>query len=487
MNYLKQDSTTYFLRIFTLSLLLFSLFLNTARAVGLPDLGSQDQIAYDNKTEQKLGRAFTNALHTQYTLNYDPEVVHYIRQLGHKIASYTGDAREFTFYIIENPSINAFAGPNGVIGIHAGLIQAAETEDELASVIAHEIAHITQFHLSRRHEQMASKSSLTSFATILAAILIGVYEPTAMMPAIMAGMGLNIESQLKNSRQHEEEADSVGISLLHKAGYDPHAMGSFFSKLDQVSINNTFKMPEILRSHPVTQHRIASAENRADLMPYKSSAEANHSLALIKLRLASKSASTSTTFNKPVFLNEFSQCYFQNATVLRNSQYKRNYSCLQSAILKYPDEPLYTSLLIELVIQDKSPSNELKQFALRQADIQYALFPSSNAIVLRYSELLLKYDSVEKAIALLIKQLDNNRYQYFISKKLSEIYSAQNKLAQAYFFKANSEFSIDNIERTLHLLEQASKYTTPAENDLIRKIETLSNISNNLLNLEKKL
>ena len=455
----------------------------SVQATELPELGSQDLIAYDQQTEKDLGRAFTSALHSQYPLNYDPEVINYIRQMGHRIASQTGQAREFRFYVINNSAINAFAGPNGTIGIHTGLIQAANSDDEIASVIAHEIAHITQRHLSRRHQLNNSQGNLASFATILAAILIGAYEPTAVVPTIMAGMGLNIEKQLKNSREHEAEADSVGISMLQKAGYNPHAMASFFARLAKENQHNEYTVPEILLSHPVTDSRIAEAENRAQSMYTQAATPKQNSLQLIKHRIAT----TDSLFNLGAMAKDYdtnptdaSLCYKKSLNSLHNKTGK-DITCLKELALKHPEQSLYSNLLLESMLNKQKPTPTEAEFLLEQADFQLALFPNNLASLIRYSDLLLLLNKTQLATELLTKYAKESRYQYLINKKLSEIYAKQNRLGEAYFFKAVSEFNIGNIERTTYLLTQAKKFNQPENKSLTKKITLLSNISNNLL------
>lgn len=452
----------------------------------LPELGSPDLVHYDPQTEAAFGRAFTTTLHTQYDLNYDPEVITYIRQVGHKVASQLGEPRHFRFYVINNPSINAFAGPNGIIGIHTGLILAAKDEDELASVIAHEIAHITQRHLSRRLEYQAKQGNAMQFATILAAILIGAVDPSAATPILMAGTGLNIENQLKNSRQHESEADSVGISLLHKSGYNPHAMSRFFARLALEGQNRTFNPPEILRSHPVTENRIAEAQNRADNMGQQSSKEINDSLQLIKLRLQRSIYIEEESIYHTTKLTPEQACYQSNLQTLDKNRETSNLTCLKKLAQSHPEQPLYTELLLEIFSQTDKPSKQLKSFVETQAEFQMALHPNNVGVLIRYGKLLLKLNQEEKAISLLINKTTNKKYQYLAHKLLAKTYANKKDFASSNYFYASSQFNIGNIEATKYFLEQAEKQNTNTNKLLTRNIMLLTNISNNLLNSNKK-
>jgi predicted Zn-dependent protease len=472
-----------------LALLTLPVFVSAAE---LPDLGAPDLVEYDQQTEEKLGRAFTTSLHTNYTLNYDPEVVSYIRKIGHKIASHTGDKRHFRFYVIDNDSINAFAGPNGVIGIHTGLIQAVQSEDELASVIAHEIAHITQRHLSRRYEYQSTEGNVASIATLLAAILIGIYDPNAGMATLMGGMGYNIEQQLKNSRAHETEADSQGIELLYKANYNPYAMGDFFARLSKANRNNNASLPEILRTHPVTSQRLAEADNRAQTMPPLKTKSSDDSLNLIKLRLNRSNRKTNSA--DLLFLKNRQSpaevCYQLNLLSLHeqneNADLKSTRQCLWQYMMNDPEQTLYSNLMIESVIKNIPNDNNSLTRILNYAEYQQALNPTDISVLLRYAELLIKLDKIDDAIHLLESKSNVQNYQYQVNKKLAEISAQQNKNAEAYYYQAVAQMDIGNIRRSEYLLKQAVISVTTEGSTLKQKILLFTNKHTNLLKNKDK-
>ncbi|WP_172959673.1 M48 family metallopeptidase [Thiomicrorhabdus aquaedulcis] len=431
-------------------------------AANLPDLGAPDLIEYDQATEKKLGDAFTTALHTQYTLNYDPEVVDYIRRIGHKITGVIGDNRHFSFYVIDNPEINAFAGPNGVIGIHTGLIIAVESEDELASVIAHEIAHVTQRHLSRRYEYQNSTGNLGSIASLIAAVLIGMHDPSAGMATLMGGMGLNIEQQLKNSRQHETEADQHGIGFLHKAGYNPHAMGDFFGRLDKASQFNAFSMPEILRTHPVTAGRLAQAQNRAETLPPFIAPAPNYHLKIIQARLAQ------AVLNKNTALpNSDLACYqktLQQLALYNEQKDKDHTDCIITLAYAQPQQPLYANLLFESIV--KKPTLYTKELAKHIALGQYMheLHPQNLASMIRYTDLLIQNQQTTLAIQTMLNHIQNNAYGFLTYEKLVQLYQQQQKYNYAYYYSALAQAKIGNLRRTVYLLSQAKKETAKHNN-----------------------
>lgn len=459
------------------------LFMQNLHAAPLPELGSSHHAAFSEKTEANLGRAFLSALHEQYSINDDPETVTYIRSLGQQVAQHSQPARNFTFIVINNDSINAFAGPDGIIGIHTGLIQAAQSEDELASVIAHEIAHITQQHLMRNQTIHAKQGNLTQFATILAAILIGSQDSSAIMPTLMAGMGANIEQQLKHSRQHEHEADHIGIELLFNAGYDPSAMSRFFARLDKTQQYNVHQPPEILRTHPVTANRIAQADNRA--LAFQRRANNNvivvpNRLSQIKERLQRQNDHPLETKQhvKGTYKQDSMQCY--QHTLIPDAELKEN-NCLLGQLEKQLNNPFYFTLLLEKVTTSPNVPNKLIQQINQHGALLLALHPSHYALHHRMADFWYKQGLFHQATTLLIHFAQNSDYRYLPYLTLAQWYANDEQLAYAYLYQAKAELEIGNLNKTEHFLNLAKKYNISNNKDIKGQVESTSNISKNLL------
>ncbi|BBP46501.1 putative beta-barrel assembly-enhancing protease [Thiosulfatimonas sediminis] len=446
----------------------------------LPDLGAPDLVEYDRATEQQLGRAFTQALHTQFDLINDPETLNYIRQMSYQIASHSGQQREFSFYVINNDSINAFAGPNGVIGIHTGLIAKVETADELASVIAHEIAHVTQQHLSRTYEYNSTQGTLNSFATLIAAILVGMANPNAGVATLMGGMGLNMEDQLKNSREHEKEADNVGIQILYESGYDPHAMGAFFGKLAKESQFNALQVPEILRTHPVTLNRLAAAESRAQVMPPFIIRNTPNDLTLIKLRIAALNKQLNQVARKTLSADE--RCYLDNLQELGNTfhQTQLNSSaeklkCLVNAAEKNMMQPLYSTLLVERLMQfssrnAKNTLNEYVKTIKQLIEYQQDIWPGNLAVRIRHAELLNTLHQPEQAMQVLQQGLQQESNQFTLNNYLAQFADNAGKQALANYYQAQAQLAIGNYSRALHFIEQAERLNEQNKEGIAQQI-----------------
>ncbi|OOZ37488.1 M48 family metalloprotease [Solemya velesiana gill symbiont] len=238
----------------------------------LPEIGAPSGSVLTPSEEQKLGQAFMRSIRKTMDLLDDPLANSYIQSLGNRLAQQTGStAGSYNFFIVDNPQVNAFAGPAGNIGVYTGLITTTESESELASVMAHEIAHVSQNHLVRTYDAV-SRMSVPAAAMILAAIVIGAAanNPDAAVAAatgIQAGM---VQRQINFTRNHEEEADNIGIQILAAADFDPRSMPVFFDRMGQATrLYDTGQLPEFLRTHPVTSNRIADAHGRADQYRYR--------------------------------------------------------------------------------------------------------------------------------------------------------------------------------------------------------------------------
>lgn len=235
--------------------------------LSLPEIGGAADSVLSQEQENILGRTLIREARSKLHLNEDPELNSYIQSLGLSLVANNPDGHpNFTFIIIDDPLINAFALPGGIVGINTGLIAQTESEAELASVMSHEIAHVTQRHLARMYAQ-SGKTNLATGLGILAAILASAYDPQLGEAALISTIAANAQHQLNFTRANEEEADRIGIKTLAGAGYDPHAMAVFFDKMRRLSHSLPDAIPEYLSTHPVSNSRITDSMIRADQYP----------------------------------------------------------------------------------------------------------------------------------------------------------------------------------------------------------------------------
>ncbi len=231
--------------------------------IDLPDMGASVDSVLSPEQEKAIGRSFMRQVRAKMNVVDDPEVEEYIQSLGDNLAASSDAAHTgFTFFVVGSGAINAFAAPGGYIGVNSGLITAAQTESELAGVMAHEIAHVTQRHIARRFEAM-DRMSGPMLAAMAAALLVGTQDASAGMAAAAAAQGAAAQMQIDYTRANELEADRVGVRTLANAGFDPRGMPDFFERMQRASRYYS-RPPEFLSTHPVTANRIADTRGRAE-------------------------------------------------------------------------------------------------------------------------------------------------------------------------------------------------------------------------------
>src|SRR5882672_11218440 len=240
-----------------------------ALADELPDLGDSSQSAISPAQERKLGEGIMGQIRSDPAYLDDPEVADYLNTLGYRLVANSPDpAGPFEFFAIADNSINAFALPGGFVGVHSGLLLAAQSESELASVVSHEIAHVTQHHIARLIASQ-QRVGLASMAALAVAILAARSNSQVSAAAIAAAQAGAIQSQLNFTREHEREADRIGLQIMEKSGFDPHAMPAFFERLQKATRVYETGAPSYLRTHPLTFERIADIQSRIQDVPFR--------------------------------------------------------------------------------------------------------------------------------------------------------------------------------------------------------------------------
>ena len=238
-----------------------------ATLIDLPQIGEPADNAMTPLEERKLGNEIVAQLYAYDYVDEDPELSDYVSQLGWKLAAASGRSiPNLQFFLIADNRINAFALPGGFVGMNRGLITAAQRESEVAGVMGHELAHVTQRHIARTQEGTQT-ATLATWAAVLAAIIAGSADPDLVIGALSLGQAINYQRQVNYTRAHELEADRIGIQTLARAGYDPNGMASFFGTLEQQARLYGSGLPEFLRTHPLNTTRVSEAKARAAEMP----------------------------------------------------------------------------------------------------------------------------------------------------------------------------------------------------------------------------
>ncbi len=310
------------------TLLALTLAIQPVAAADLPDLGEVSRQYFSDQQEEALGRAIMRDVYVDPRYLDDPEIESYLNQLGYKLVSVSSrNQREFIFFVVDDPTINAFAMPGGNIGVHTGLLLAAQNESELASVIAHEISHVTQDHIARQvaaHQQ----AYWPSMAALALALLASRSNPSLAGAAIASTQAFSMQNQLNYSRDFEREADRLGYEMLTRADYDPRGMSGFFNRLQRASRFYDSNAPAYLRTHPLTSDRIADMESRSESAPYHQ-VQDSLDFQLVRARLRAQENSPAdavvaarNTLKDKRYSNETAARYALTTALLRARQFK---------------------------------------------------------------------------------------------------------------------------------------------------------------------
>lgn len=234
-------------------------------ADSLPDIGTTAGGTLSINQELQMGDFYVRQLRASAPLINDPLLNDYINQLGQRLVAHANSVRTpFHFFLIRNDEINAFAFFGGNVVLHSALFRYADNESQLASVMAHEISHVTQRHLARAMEEQQRNAPLT-WVGALGSILLAMANPQAGMAALTGTLAGTQQGVISFTQNNEQEADRIGIQVLQRSGFDPQAMPNFLQKLaDQSRFSS--KPPEILLTHPLPDSRLADARNRANQM-----------------------------------------------------------------------------------------------------------------------------------------------------------------------------------------------------------------------------
>lgn len=427
-------------------------------AQNLPTLGDTAREDLSPIMERKLGEQIMQSVRRDPDYMDDGPVSEYLNKLGNLMLEKRPDARgetgnDFEFFAVRDPVLNAFAFPGGFIGFHSGLILAAQTESELASVMGHEIGHVAQRHIAR---MIGSQKFdvLIPLASLLLGALAARSSPDAAMAVIMGGQGVAIQRQINFTREAEREADRVGFQILRDGGFDTAGMVTFFGRMQGASRNYTDVAPSYLRSHPLTSERMADIQGRMMDQRYKQRVDGlDFYLMQARVRVLQDSSTQGLTDAATFFAGQehsektesklsaeyglafvaYIQHDYAKAQKLLNQVVKQvEQSVRQKNMLKQ------TSAFASLAI-DISMGNKQLDLAIKQAETAMQQLPLSRGIAYQYAEALIAANRSAEAGLFLRDQISLYRQEAGLQNLLAKSYEAQGKqalqhiaLAEAY-------------------------------------------------------
>lgn len=422
------------------------------QAQGLPTLGDTERESLSPLMERKLGEEIMRDIRRDRDYISDGPVIEYLNNFGNSLVSVRPDVRgeagyDFFFFAVRDPVLNAFALPGGFIGVHSGLVLAAQSESEFASVLAHEIGHVAQRHIARMLGQQ-KQNSMIQLASIVLGALAGVSKVggDGAMAAIMGGTGVAIQRQLNFSRDAEREADRVGLQILRDGGFDTSGMVAFFGRLQAASRNYGMSLPPYLLTHPLTTERIADIEARIRDQRYRQRAD-NPDFQLIRARMrvlqddsaqGLREAKTffETQLRQDTKLQIMAAKYGLAYVAYRQGAFERADTLLQEA--RAAAQPMVPSVLFANLDIDIKIGRKQAAAALKEADAMRRQYPLSRVIARQYAEALIEGGRYVEASAYLRDQAQLYKQESEIQNLLAKTYSGLGKQALQHMALAES-------------------------------------------------
>jgi predicted Zn-dependent protease len=443
------------LRVF---LMLLLLAVPRVLAEGLPDLGEVAQAGFTPVQERKLGESIMREIHADPSFYDDAEATDYINTLGNRLVASSTEARQdFEFFLVRDPQINAFALPGGFVGVNTGLILSAQSESELAGVLAHEIAHVTQRHIARMIAQQ-KQSQVFSIATLAAALLLSRASGQAAEAAAAFGSAGAIQGQLNFTRANEQEADRVGLQILERAGFDPRAMATFFERLQRATRVYETGAPSYLRTHPLTYERIADIQNRIRDGSYKQVPDSlEFQLIRAKLKAQLDPPDEAVTFfetglKERRFLSEAATHYGLARSLLRVKKTARAQKELEILRKVAPASPIVETLACEIAQGAGGAAAGLNCF--RDASRAY---PSYRALVYAHVDALLQAGQPGTALKLVEERLQSITDDYRLYLLQARSYAALNKHLAQHRAQAEAYVRMGNVTAAVEQLQLGLK------------------------------
>ncbi|MEM6808421.1 MAG: M48 family metalloprotease [Pseudomonadota bacterium] len=435
----------------------------------LPSIGSPADALLPRNEEARIGRQIMRWFHQQGRIIEDPELTEYINDLGHRLVGNvnSGDY-QFEFFVVNDPTINAFALPGGFIGIHTGLIQLTRNEDELASVLAHEIAHVTQRHIARTiHDN--SRASLATMAAMLGAIAIGAATGAGgefLEGAIATTQAVDAQNQINFTRGYEYEADRVGIATLAASGFNVNAMADFFARMGRRTAGTLGGQVqfEYLRTHPVSSSRTAEAKARAARYPDVATSN-TVSYGLMKARTKALFAETP----------EEAQAHFalpRGETPTRANDYGRALAMMRAnrpetaeTIFERLIEGQHKVIAYHIGLALAQAANDDEVAALETFERAQELFPRNVPLTIRHAEVLLETNQPGKAHELLLDLLNNVPPTPEQVRLIARAAIEAEQIAEAHYYMAEYNIMTGNLVQAVVLLRRGAnlQQTTPIQ------------------------
>lgn len=431
------------------------------------DFGTAGVKGLPIEKERELGNYFMTVARAQLNVIYDPVLQSYFNSLsGRLVAQADGIKFPFEVILVKDKTINAAAFFGGKIMVHSGLVIATENESELASVLAHEITHVTQRHIARSIEEQMDASTVGMIGMI-GSLILSVINPAIGMAGLTASIGGVAQNGINYTRSNEYEADRIGIDLLFNSGFNPTAMASMMRKLivKGESINPSFEM---LMNHPLSEKRVAEAENRARLFvtkPYYESIDFNFAKSRIEARYSNIGNSFNiTTAQKRLATNQndYGALYLLALSSLKSGKLKEAEISLNKIAQKYPKNLFVLDTYTDLYMESKQYNKAIEM--LEKMD---NIMPNNDVIMINLAAVYIEKSNLKKAERLL-KKISRDHISVAADDLLMNVYRKERNTCELYQLNTNIYEYKGLWDKALNNANQAVRICT--EKNVILKI-----------------
>ena len=431
-----------------------------AADLALPELGDASAGLITPAQEYELGQTWMKLYRAQVHTSTDPFIQTYVEQLITRLATYSDlqDPR-LDILVVENPSLNAFAVPGGVVGVNTGLFRYAQNEQQFSSVLAHELAHLSQRHYARRVQEQ-QKNQIGFLAAMLTSILIAATtDGDAGIAAMSATQAASIDAQLRFSRYMEQEADRIGMETMIRANMDPYAMPSMFEQMLSAA-RFSRRPPEFLLTHPVTESRVADSKLRAQQYRQKYyPPDLEYQLVQVRAELLhEKNLNLAERTYKDLIGNSdnFSEVpnYGLALSLTRQNKLEEARAVAKQLLRYDADNLFYIVALAEIESESKNFDN-----AIALIENKLVSYPNHHALNIRLAEILMKASKYEKCEALLKEHVKRRPKDDYVWYLLAEVHGLAGNildvhLARAEYFILNGIFQKAEVQLS-HALKKS--------------------------------
>ncbi|MCL1068830.1 M48 family metalloprotease [Shewanella olleyana] len=427
----------------------------------LPDLGTAAVNTFSLEKEMVYGDAYMRVIRSSAPVISDPVLNQYLSELGNKLVAHaTGVKTPFYFFLLRNDEINAFAFFGGHVGVHTGLFLHADTESELASVLAHEITHVTQRHLARSLEAQ-DKSSTATIVGMLGAILLTIAAPQAGMAALATTQALSTQARINFTRLHEREADRIGMQILADAGFDPNGASNFFQKL-AIRYRFTTTPPQMLLTHPLPESRITDARNRAAQYPHRYIPDQlNYQLAKARIQVRFSSYSDQAAISmfdkqldKKTYTFKSAALYGKALALFRTKKFEESEAIIDELLENDRNNLFYIDTKTDLLAQ-----RDDYETAIELLKHHHRLKPTSLVIAANLANIYVEADQPRNAIPLLEDLIFLDRQNVLPYQIMTQAYRKLGNKALEYYSNAEAMALSANYDGAIDQLNYAYRHS----------------------------